>query len=165
MRNMGGTRIHGLKTVCEASVERRDDIHHHLDINSLSEYRTHVKRRANYSTSKLPNERQKCISSVVSVSRDSMAQCGNEVRTDLVNWVERLKDDGKEMMIACNFNIFLFSAFGRCFRCFSCWGCTSGWHTQVRGGHCVSNCDVPGSAATITPWNESEPIVALVIRP
>jgi len=79
-------------------------------------------------------KKKKCLSWVVSVSRDSMAQCRNEFRTDLVNWInwtERLKGDGKEMMIACNLNIFLFFAFGRRF---SCWGCTSGWHTQVRGG-------------------------------
>jgi len=51
-------------------------------------------------------KKEKCLSWVVSVSRYSMAQCRNEVRTDLVNLTERLKDDGKEMMIAWNFNIF-----------------------------------------------------------
>jgi len=40
-------------------------------------------------------------------------KCRNEVCTDLVNRTERHKGDGKEMMIACNFNIFLFFAFGR----------------------------------------------------
>jgi len=62
-------------------------------------------------------KKEKCLSWIVSVSRDSMAQCRNEVRTDLVNRTERLKGVGKEMMIACNFNIFLFFAFGRCFSC------------------------------------------------
>jgi len=62
-------------------------------------------------------KKEKCISWVVSVSRDSMAQCRNEVRTDLVKRTERLKGDGKEMMIACNFNTFLFFAFGRRFNC------------------------------------------------
>jgi len=37
-----------LKNVCQTSVERRDDIHHRLDVNSLSEYRIHVKCRASY---------------------------------------------------------------------------------------------------------------------
>jgi len=55
-------------------------------------------------------KKDKCIWWVVNVSRDSMAQCRNEVRTDLANRTERLKGDGEEMMIACNFNIFLFSA-------------------------------------------------------
>jgi len=104
-------------------------------------------------------KKEKCLSWVVSVSRDLMSQYRNEVRTDLVNRTERLKPMGEEMMIACNFNIFLLCAFRRRF---SCWGCTSGWHTQVRGGHSVSNCDVPGSAARIAPWNESEPIGRLL---
>jgi len=51
-------------------------------------------------------KKEKCLSWVVSVSRDSMAQCRNEVRTDQVNRTElRLTGDGKEIMIACNFNI------------------------------------------------------------
>jgi len=58
-------------------------------------------------------KKEKCLSWVVSVSRDSKAQCRNEVNTDLVNRTERLKGDGKEMVIACSFNIFLFFAFGR----------------------------------------------------
>jgi len=62
-------------------------------------------------------KKEKCLSWVVSVSRDSMAQCRNEVLTDLINRTERLKEDGEEMMIACNFNIFLFFAFGRRFSC------------------------------------------------
>jgi len=33
-------------------------------------------------------KKEKCLSWVVSVSRDSMAQCRNEVRTDLVNRTE-----------------------------------------------------------------------------
>jgi len=45
-------------------------------------------------------KKEKCLSWVVSVSRDSMAQCRNEVRTDLVNRTERLNGDGKETMIA-----------------------------------------------------------------
>jgi len=45
-------------------------------------------------------KKEKCLSWVVSVSRDSMAQCRSEVRTDLVNMTERLKGDEKEMMIA-----------------------------------------------------------------
>jgi len=62
-------------------------------------------------------KKEKCVSWVVSVSRDSMAQCRNEVRSDLINRTERLKGDGKEMMIACNFNLFLVFAFGRRFSC------------------------------------------------
>jgi len=63
-------------------------------------------------------KKENCLSWVVSVSRYSMAhQCRNEVRTDLVIRTERLKGDGKEMMIACNFNVFLFFAFERRFNC------------------------------------------------
>jgi len=43
-------------------------------------------------------KREKCLSWVVRVSRDSMAQCRNEVRTDLVNRTEqnRSKAMGKK---------------------------------------------------------------------
>jgi len=27
-------------------------------------------------------------------------------------------------------------------------------HALVRGGHGIGDCDVPGSAATIAPWNK-----------
>jgi len=52
-------------------------------------------------------KKEKCLSLVVSVSRDSMAKCRNEVRTDLINRTERLKGDGKEIMIACNLLLLL----------------------------------------------------------
>jgi len=95
-------------------------------------------------------KKQKCLSWVVSVSRDSMAQCRNEVRTDLVNRTERLKGYGKEMMIAYNFNILWIWPLLQLLRLYK------RMTYSGKGGHCVSNnCDVPGSAATITPWNES----------
>jgi len=41
-------------------------------------------------------KKETCLSWVVSVSRDSMAQCRNEVRTNLVDRTERLKAMGKK---------------------------------------------------------------------
>jgi len=41
-------------------------------------------------------KKEKSLSWVVSVSRDSMAQYRNEVRTNLVNSTKRLKGDGKK---------------------------------------------------------------------
>jgi len=59
--------------------------------------------------------KDKCFSWVLSLSRDSMAQCRNEARPDLVNKTERLTGDWKKTMIACDFNITFFFAFGRRF--------------------------------------------------
>ena len=123
------------------------------------------------STSILPNEslnrnrkaleKEICLSWVIGVGWNEMAQSRNEVRIDLIKENECLEGNGKEMMTAGDFRVFLFLALG--YR-FSCWGCTSRCYAEVRGGHSVRNCDVPGNTVTIAPWNKSETIGAFIVR-
>ena len=108
------------------------------------------------------SEKEICLSWVIGVGWNAMAQRRNEIRTDLIEGTEGLEGNGKEMIVAGAVGVFLFFALGRRL---SCWGCTSLCYAEVRGGHSVRNSDVQGSAATIASWNKSETIGAFIVRP
>ena len=103
-------------------------------------------------------EKEKCLSWVIGVGWNAMALSRNEVHTNLIEGTDFSKAVG-EMIITGDFRVFFFLALGRRF---SCWGCTSRCCAEVRGGHSVSNCDVPSSAATIAPLTKSETIARLL---
>jgi len=89
-----------------------------------------------------------------------MAQSRNEIRTVMVYRTECLEGNWIEMVVAGNFCVLFFLAFSRRF---SCRACASRRYAQVRGGHRVSDCDVPGGAPTLAPRNQSETIGAFVV--
>jgi len=61
----------------------------------------------------------------------------------MINRTECLTSNGKEMIIAVDSSVLIFLALGRRFSC------------TYSGKNSVSNCDISGSAVTITIWNRA----------
>jgi len=121
-------------------VSRLATSHFHINVAEWSDVADSIKP---FNRNRKTLGKEKCLSWVISDWWNAMAQSRDKVRTDLINRTECIEGNEKEMIIVGDFSVLIVLAFGRRS---SCLGYASRWYTQARGGHSISNRDIPGIA-------------------